>query len=199
LVVMDPDLRDRACDRAYRDHAADVYRVAYAILRNPDDAVDATHDAFARAWERWEQYDSQRPLRPWLHGIVVHLALDRLRRRRVRQLVAGPSAALVGDPASAGDLAGDVVRRGIVEQAMAELRPQSRAALVLRHYYGYDYAQIGEFLGIASGSVGATLSRAHAVLRERLAADFPSRLRPKTTPAGHRPVDRSTAPPEVIP
>ena len=78
--------RDRAADRAYRDHANDVYRVAYGILRDPDEALDATHDTFARAWERWDQYDSQRPLRGWLHGIVVHLALDQLRRRRVRRL-----------------------------------------------------------------------------------------------------------------
>src|SRR3954463_11810033 len=80
--------RDRAIDQAYRDHAPDVYRVAYGILRDADEAVDATHDAFARAWERWEQYDSQRPLRAWLHGIVVHQALDRLRRQRVRRLAA---------------------------------------------------------------------------------------------------------------
>ena len=77
--------RDRAAGQAYRDHANDVYRVAYGILRDPDEALDATHDTFARAWERWEQYDSQRPLRGWLHGIVVHLALDQLRRRRVRR------------------------------------------------------------------------------------------------------------------
>ena len=78
--------RDRVADQAYRDHANDVYRVAYGILRDPDDALDATHEAFARAWERWDQYDSQRPLQGWLHGIVVHLALDQLRRRRVRGL-----------------------------------------------------------------------------------------------------------------
>ena len=78
--------RDRAADQAYRDHASDVYRVAYGILRDPDEALDATHDTFARAWERWDQYDSQRPLKGWLHGIVVHLSLDQLRRRRVRRL-----------------------------------------------------------------------------------------------------------------
>jgi len=35
--------RDRAADQAYRDHANDVYRVAYGILRDPDDALDAVH------------------------------------------------------------------------------------------------------------------------------------------------------------
>src|SRR5215213_5124216 len=146
---MDASLRDRAIDQAYRDHATDVYRLAYGILRDPDEAIDATHDAFARAWERWEQYDSQRPLRAWLHGIVVHLALDRLRRQRVRRLAVpllkgAAVAASAGGPG--GDLASDVVRRRVVEDALATLRPQARAALVLRHYYGYDYAQIGGYL-----------------------------------------------------
>src|SRR3982751_724850 len=119
--------RDRAADQAYRDHATDVYRVAYGILRDPDEAVDATHDAFARAWERWDQYDSQRPLRAWLHGIVVHQALDRLRRQRVRRLaLPGLKAAatgLLGTP-SAPDHATDVVRRHVVEDALGTLRPE---------------------------------------------------------------------------
>jgi RNA polymerase sigma-70 factor (ECF subfamily) len=176
---MDAELRDRACDRAYRDHAPDVYRVVYSILRDPDEALDATHDAFARAWERWEQYDTQRPLRPWLHGIAVHIALDHLRRRRVRRLVRPDPRGASVDAAAPGDLASEVVRRDVVDAAMATLRPESRAALILRHYYGYEYAQIGEFLGLAPGSVGAILSRAHAVLRQRLGADFSTDSPPK--------------------
>jgi RNA polymerase sigma-70 factor (ECF subfamily) len=192
--------RDRAIDQAYRDHAPDVYRVAYGILRDADEAIDATHDAFARAWERWEQYDSQRPLRSWLHGIVVHQALDRLRRQRVRRLaVPGlKSAASVHSGGGFGsDLASDVVRRHIVEDALATLRPQTRAILVLRHYYGYDYAQIGAFLGVASGTVGSTLSRAHAELRRSLGAG--SEL-PTVVPSGRaRPIAESPEPPEVHP
>nr|MBA2373309.1 sigma-70 family RNA polymerase sigma factor [Chloroflexota bacterium] len=72
----DRSLRSQAVERAYRDHADDVYRVALAILRDPEAAVDATHDTFARAFERWDQYDTNRPLRAWLHGIVSHAALD---------------------------------------------------------------------------------------------------------------------------
>jgi len=170
---MTAEQRDAACDRAYRDHAPDVYRVAYGILRNPDEALDATHDAFARAWERWEQYDSQRPLRPWLFGIVVHVSLDQLRRRRIR-LLAGRTVPERPAPTGA-DPATDVVERRVVEQAMAELQPETRAALVLRHYYGYDYAQIGELLGKPAGTVGSLLSRAHVLLRHRLgdSADEP--------------------------
>jgi len=200
--------RDRAADRAYRDHANDVYRVAYGILRDPDEALDATHDTFARAWERWDQYDSQRPLRGWLHGIVVHLALDQLRRRKVRRLAlpalgrAGPTpidASAVPDPAD------DVARRQLVEQALDGLRPEVRATLILRHYYGYDYAQIATYLGVSSGTVGSTLSRAHTAIRQRFEAQgligaategrLASPLANGTT-ANHR---ASPEPPEVLP
>jgi RNA polymerase sigma-70 factor (ECF subfamily) len=162
--------RDRGVDQAYRDHATDVYRVAFGILRDPDEAIDATHDTFARAWERWDQYDSQRPLRGWLHGIVVHLALDQLRRRRVRRLALphlGRSPVATGGTTQAPDPADDVARRQLVEDALDGLRPEVRATLVLRHFYGYEYAQIASMLGMTSGTVGSTLTRAHAAIRRR--------------------------------
>ena len=169
--AMNADPKDHAIDTAYREHAPEVYRVAFGVLRDADEAIDATHDAFARAWERWDQYDSQRPLRAWLHGIVVHEALDRLRRRRVRQLAIpalGASAIRTQMSGTAGDLATEVARREVVEAALASVPGRTRAILILRHYYGYDYAQIGAFVGLNPGTVGSTLSRAHAELRQRL-------------------------------
>jgi RNA polymerase sigma-70 factor (ECF subfamily) len=173
--VNDQELRREAVDRAYREHADDVFRVAYAILRDREAAVDATHDCFARAFERWEQYDSHRPLRAWLHGIVSHAALDDLRRRRVRRL-AGPAVAQLRSmsPDARGvspDPASAVATRQLVEHELASLKPDARAALVLRHYYGYDYGEIAGFLRTSPGNVGSILSRAHAALRERLATD----------------------------
>ena len=196
--------RDRAADQAYRDHANDVYRVAYGILRDPDEALDATHDTFARAWERWDQYDSQRPLQGWLHGIVVHVSLDQLRRRRVRRLALpnlGRSPVARFDT-SVSDETEDVARRELVDRALDGLKPSVRAALVLRHYYGYEYAQIASMLGMSSGNVGSTLSRAHAAIRERLdAAAPPPPSDPAATRSATRPSRRSPTaePPEVLP
>lgn len=202
---MHDDIRARAADQAYRDHANDVYRVAYGILRDPDEALDATHDTFARAWERWDQYDSHRPIRGWLHGIVVHLALDQLRRRRVRRLalpgLGGTSVAPIGH-AGSGDPADELARRQVVDDALEGLRPAVRATLVLRHFYGYDYAQIGEMLGMSSGTVGSTLSRAHSAIRERLEARDPSPVRGDRGAAASSSSQRrepSTNQPEVLP
>ena len=166
---MELELRRQAVERAYRDHADDVYRVAYAILRDADAAMDATQDAFAKAFERWAQYDANRSLRAWLHGIVANAALDALRRRRVRDLLKGGTVGEIDvrDP-GAPDLAGGLARRQLVEDALSSLKPLPRAALVLRHVYGYDYDQIATFLGTSSGNVGSMLTRSHAALREHL-------------------------------
>lgn len=192
------ELRDRAADRAYRQHATHVYRVAYGILRDPDEALDATQDAFARAWERWDQYDSNRPLLGWLHGIVVHLALDRIRRRRVQRLALLQLArAPLGSLEHARDHADDVAVRELVEHALDGLRPAVRATLVLRHYYGYDYAQIGSMLGMSTGTVGSTLSRAHSAIRERLEARDTRDLPAGREDATDGPADSSAEPPEI--
>ncbi len=172
---MSDSARHREVSAAYAAHADDVYRLAYAILRDPDDAVDATQDVFVRAFERWDRYDPQRPLRPWLHAITSRLALDRLRRRRVRRLAIpalGHEAASQPGPYSGGDPAGAVTRHESIEAALAALQPIPRAAVLLRHRYGYDYSEIGAFLGLSTSNVGAVLSRAHAALRARLADDF---------------------------
>jgi RNA polymerase sigma-70 factor (ECF subfamily) len=174
--VTDHELRRASIERAYRDHADDVYRIALAILRDPDAAIDATHDTFARAFERWDQYDANRSLRAWLHGIVSHAALDQLRRRTVRAL-AMPAIGRIGETRLADGDQGDPVARladrELVADALQGLKPDARAALVLRHYYGYDYGEIGGFLRTSPGNVGSILSRTHALLRERLASDPP--------------------------
>jgi RNA polymerase sigma-70 factor, ECF subfamily len=176
--VIDQQLRIDAVEQAYRDHVDDVYRVAYAILRDPDGAMDATHDAFAQAFRRWDQYDANRPLRPWLHGIVSHLALDAIRRRRVRVKALDAIGRVQSLNPTTGpggeEMVTRLVERDLVEDALGGLRPEVRAALVLRHYYGYDYAEIATLLRTSSGNVGSILSRAHRTLRERLTADAPS-------------------------
>ena len=181
----DREIRWRAVELAYRDHADDVYRVALAILRDPETAVDITHDTFARAFDRWEQYDSDRPLRAWLHGIVSHAALDALRRRRVRALALPDERPGPRDrrrrPTWTGDPALHVAENATRSTAaLADLKPDARAALVLRHYYGYDYAEIAGFLRTSPGNVGSILSRAHASLRARLTEDLDRR--PTTLP-----------------
>jgi RNA polymerase sigma-70 factor, ECF subfamily len=159
-VVEEADRRGEV-ELAYRQHADDVYRVAYALLHDEEAAADVTQETFARAYTRWADYDPARPLRPWLQTIAARLALDGLRRRRVRRLVLPRLASdLVAEDPSA-----QIGARAELAALLRRLEPRARAAVVLRDYYGYDYRTIAEFLRTSPGNVGALLSRAHAALR----------------------------------
>lgn len=172
---MQDDQRRRAVEDAYAAHRDDVYRLAYAILGDPEEAGDATQDCFARAFQRWDRYDGDRPLRPWLHAIAGRIALDALRRRRVRRLsvpeIGRQEAARSDGPYGGHDPAKASSRRESVEQALAALRPVPRAVVLLRYRYGYDYAEIGRLLDLSANNVGVLLTRARAQMRERLERD----------------------------
>ena len=170
---MEPEDRHDAVERAYREFSADVYRVTYAILRDPEVAADAVHDVFGRALEHWDEYDPQRPMRPWLHAIATRRAFDLLRWRRVRVLaLPGLQAEARERERIATDQAGALSLRDRMEVELQEIAPRARAALVLRHYYGYSYAEIARFVGTSPGNVGSLISRAHTRLRVRLTADL---------------------------
>ena len=106
--------------------------------------------------------------------VADHAALDALRRRRVRAHALQTSGR-IREADVAADLEGDpalhVAETDAIDAVLADLKPDARAALVLRHYYGYDYAEIARFLRTSPGNVGSVLSRAHAALRLRLASD----------------------------
>src|SRR4029077_1348622 len=82
--------RARAGDRAafgtlVERFAPQARRGARAVLQNPDDAPAAAQAAFLSALVKLEQYDPHRPFVPWLMRIVANAAMDRRRRRSVRQ------------------------------------------------------------------------------------------------------------------
>ena len=76
-----------------------------------------------------------------------------------------------------------MTERDLVEEGLNALEPNARAVLILRHYYGYDYAEIGGFLGMSPGTVGSILSRSHASLRRRFEA---AEMTPATDPLQSR-------------
>lgn len=143
-----------------------LYRTMLALTGDPDLAEDLAQDAIARGIQRARQYRGPAPVGAWVHRIALNLWRDHLRRRRILRFVGldAPDAATFAAPA--GRDAGEIVD---VLVALRRLPERQRAAVVLRYYHDYDYAAIGEALGITAGSAGAVLSRALARLREELA------------------------------
>ena len=98
-VVEQPSERARAFLRLADDHLDSGYRLARAILRDPTEAQDATHDAFEQAWRKWPTLRDPTRFQQWFDRILVNTCRDRLRSgRRQPTDISVEVAADTGDP-----------------------------------------------------------------------------------------------------
>jgi RNA polymerase sigma-70 factor (ECF subfamily) len=152
--------------RLTADRLASCYRLATVILGDPVEAEDATHDAAVRAWERWGSLRDPDRFDAWFGRILVNECRDRLRRRRTR-----PPAAELTERYHAGRRLGDgtqaIAERQALAQAIAELEPDHRIAIVLHYYLELSAEQIAERTG---ARVGTVKSRLHYGLKALRAA-----------------------------
>jgi RNA polymerase sigma-70 factor (ECF subfamily) len=158
-------------EKIVEQHSARVYRLAYRLTGNQHDAEDLTQEVFVRVFRSLPTY---RPgtFEGWLHRITVNLFLDTARRRqrqRTDALAEDAAERLAGDepgPERAYEfrnLTDDV------QQALSDLPPDFRAAVVLSDIEGLSYEEVGEALGIKLGTVRSRIHRARARLRRSLA------------------------------
>ena len=148
---------ERALERVYRDRLEAFVRVASAIVGDRDAARDAVQDGFARALAHAAEFRAEGSLEAWVWRIVVNEARRRTASRP------WPSRGMQEVPAesSSDDVAW---LRGVV----AGLPERQRTVLFLRYYADLEYDAIAEALGVAPGTVAATLSQARSSLRRKL-------------------------------
>jgi RNA polymerase sigma-70 factor, ECF subfamily len=133
-------------------------------------ADDLTAETFAVAFRRWREFDSSRPVRPWLYGIASNLMRHRWREER-RMLRAFARTGL--DPVLAeGDTSLERVdaqgQRAALAAALADLRREEREILLLHAWGELSDAEIAEALRLPLGTVKSRLSRARSHVRNRL-------------------------------
>jgi RNA polymerase sigma-70 factor (ECF subfamily) len=151
-----------AIEAVYRDRYPAFLRVAVAILRDEELAADAVHDGFVRAVRHRRSFRGEGSLEGWIWQTVVNAARKRAGRSRElaeRAASEEPAAELARDDASP------------LRELVAALPERQRLALFLRYYADLDYRAIAEALGVAPGTVAATLNAAHATLRTTLEAE----------------------------
>jgi RNA polymerase sigma factor (sigma-70 family) len=141
----------------YRSRFDVFARVAASVAGDGDRARDAVQEAFAAAVRKRGSFRGDGPLEAWVWRIVLNTARSEVRRST-------PAADRVDRALTNGQPERDVELR----VALARLPERQRTAVFLRYYADLDYAAIGEALGIADGTVAATLNAAHAALRTRL-------------------------------
>jgi RNA polymerase sigma-70 factor (ECF subfamily) len=179
LVVRVARGDEAAFARLYDRHARRVYVLAAHML-GPGPAEEIVQDAFVALWRNAHRYDPTRgTFTVWFMAIARHRVLDVLRRRSVEQrlLAAEPIHQLLAEtPGSSPLLEDDVLRRheaGRLLQALAELPPEQRRAVVLAYFAGLTHLEIAAALGWPLGTVKKRLQLGLRKLERRLSAERP--------------------------
>jgi RNA polymerase sigma-70 factor (ECF subfamily) len=139
------------------------YRLATLILRDRDEAEDATQEAIARAWSSWETLRDTSRFDAWFDRILVNVCRNRMRHIRTMRVVALDAA----HDAPAADSLRATVARLALEPAFARLTPEQRIIVVLRFWRDLPVEEIAERLGVPAGTVK---SRLHYALKSLRAA-----------------------------
>jgi RNA polymerase sigma-70 factor, ECF subfamily len=159
-----------AADRLLERYIRACRAVALAVIGSSADADDVCQDAFVAAVERIE--DCREPARfgGWLLQIVRNRARNHLRNRRLRQVEPLDAGAVSGDPSPAAALERGELRRRL-EEALRQLPETQREVVLLHDLEGWKHAEIGERLGLPTGTVRSHLHHARQRLRHFLSGE----------------------------
>ncbi len=193
-----------------RSHRPRLYLLAYRLVGDRETAEDVVQETFLAAFRSIEKVEPRPSLSPWLNTIVLRTAGRAASRRRSRP---GPSLdqAIHGQPGSNGN-ASPTIGEGMIDldpsgdphaaaeaaelrrdlaAAMIELPFKYRAAVVLRHVMGLDYADAALQMDVPLNTFKSHLLRGTRMLRETLAERLepreprPVRATPSVPAAGH--------------
>ena len=147
------------CVKQYADN---VYRFILKNLRHSEDAQDVVQSAFEKLWINREQVDATKA-KSYLFTIAYHQMIDHLRKvKRMNYKEEIPEQALGTEDQHDRHL------KKALDAALATLNETQRNLVMLKDYEGYNYAEIGEIMGLNESQVKVYLHRARLQLRNYL-------------------------------
>ena len=164
-----------AWERLVRATHREVYSLCLRILREPDDAAEATQDAFLKAFKGLKGFRGDAQFTTWLYRIATNTAISKHRSRKRRRTWEGGAdddalmqiAGSGSTEAQAGarlDLAG-------VERALSRLPEHYRTAVVLRDVYGLSIEEIAKEMDASVSATKVRIHRARKRLKEEVYQD----------------------------
>jgi RNA polymerase sigma-70 factor (ECF subfamily) len=153
---------EQAVEELFARHWSAAYRAALLVTGDRAAAEDIAQEAFLAALRALPSFDLRRPLRPWLHRIVVNRAIDWSRARALRNEV--PTGSVADPPATVAPGALD----DAIAVALRTLSPEQRAVVVLRYLLEFTPGEIAGILDLPRGTVNSRLRRGLDALGARI-------------------------------
>ncbi len=166
-------------EKIFREHHALVYRAAYRITGNTEDAEDVLQTVFLRLVRREDEAAAVGSVKAYLQRAAVNAALDLMRsRQRARSMPLEDVEPILPEDSSPSPdrLHHSAELRDWLRHTVARLSPMAAQVFALRFFEGKENPEIAEILGTSLGTVAVTLSRA----RDRVQAEFQAYWRTKS-------------------
>ena len=173
--------RESAFRELVRRYERPVFSLVFRMVRDRETAEDLAQDTFVKVLNHIDRYSPDFKFSSWLFKIANNVAIDWLRRRRLDtvSMDGSPHASTASEiEASALDLEADQETAleelesrelgAAIEQAIAKLRPEYRACIMLRHVEDRSYEEIAATLDLPLGTVKTYIHRARHELRKAL-------------------------------
>ena len=160
-----------------------AFSVAYGVLKNRQDALDVVQEGFVKVHKHLGNFEGSSSFYTWLYRIVMNLAIDSLRRRKVSRPVEYDDAIRRDSDVGGGDDAilarmldanprKAAIRRELVakiDAALAELPDYHREVILLREIDGLSYKEMAEVLDVPKGTIMSRLFHARKKMQAALA------------------------------
>jgi RNA polymerase sigma-70 factor, ECF subfamily len=142
-----------------------VYNMCYRMLGTPQDAEDAAQETFWRAYQALHRYDRKRSFITWVLSIAAHYCIDQHRRRKLPTFALEllPEESVPFLAPGPENLVAQSEEDRHLHTLLNQLKPQDRAAIVLRYWYDFSEKEISQSLSL---SVSAVKSRLHRARRQ---------------------------------
>jgi RNA polymerase sigma-70 factor (ECF subfamily) len=159
-------------------HRDKVYARAYGIMRNEDEALDLSQDAWVKGWQRLGQFQGDSTFATWMTRIVINLCLDQLRklkRKRAESLEAieeesgGIERQMPVTTFNPTEGLENAELRVKINHALGLLSPEHRAVLTLHEFEQMEYKEIARKMKCSIGTVMSRLFYARRRMASLLA------------------------------
>lgn len=165
----------RAFEELVTRHRDKIYSRAFSMMRNEEDAVDLSQEAWVKAWQRLVQFQGESSFATWMTRITINLCLDELRKQKrvkaesieqIEEESGGIERHLPILPADPTQGLERAELRSRIDEAMAQLSHEHRTVLILHEFEELEYKQVAKRMGCSLGTVMSRLFYA----RRRLAS-----------------------------
>src|SRR5215475_13567217 len=159
-------------------HRDKIYARAFSMMRNEEEAIDLSQEAWVKGWQRLAQFQGEASFGTWMTRIVINLCLDQLRkqkRQRTKSIEAMSEESggverqmpVVTVNPTAGLERSELRQR--IDRALAQLSHEHRTALVLHEFEEMEYKEIAKTMGCSIGTVMSRLFYARRKMAALLA------------------------------